>query len=110
MLRLEEAKEFIRKTNGEGWLLLVDIIYDNLPAGIVITEVFQKYGGLEVRYEGQDEEFEYLVSNIRFISQKMCEICGRSGEYSIVDGWETTLCQMHHDKSEAKKKFRREKD
>lgn len=107
MLKLEEAKKFISEHCGDGWLTLVDIVYDNLPTEIVIKEVFQKYGSLEIRYEGEDDEFEYLVSNVNFISKKICEMCGKSGGYSIIDGWETTLCKVHHDKSEAKKKYRK---
>jgi len=106
MLKLEDAKGYIRKHSGEGWLVLVDIIYDNLPSEIVIKEVFQKYGALEVRYDGKNDEFEDLISNLRLISEYMCEECGKSGKRSIIDGWDTTLCKLHYDKAEAKNKYR----
>ncbi len=41
----EAAKEWILKTCGEGWLNLVDIIFDNKPENIEITVVFQKWAG-----------------------------------------------------------------
>ncbi len=108
MLSKEEAKKFIENTCGKGWLTLVDILYDNCPENIVITEVFQKYSGLEVRFEGRDENFEYLKESLNTVSQKMCEICGQSGEYTIINGWETTLCELHFDESDAKEKYRKE--
>jgi hypothetical protein len=101
------AKEHIKTTCGAGWLNLVDIIYDNKPQNIEIGEVFQKWGGLKVDYRGEDADFEYLLKNIYHISQYMCEICGASGGYTIIDGWETTLCAEHFEQSEAKQKYKK---
>lgn len=108
MLSREKAKQGIKESCGDGWLILVDVVYDNLPSNIKINEVFQKWAGLEIRFEGEDEEFEELVLNVRYISEKICEICGKSGEFTIIDGWDTTLCRLHFDKSDAKKKYRKE--
>ena len=106
MLNRKEAKKFIEDTSGKGWLVLVDIVYDNCPEEIIITEVFQKYSGLTVRFEGRNEKFEYLLSSLNTVSKKICEICGQSGDYSIINGWETTLCESHHEESTATKKYR----
>ncbi len=102
----KEAKDQIKEHCGEGWLTLVNIVFDNVPKGIEITEVFQKYAGLEIRFDGEDEHFQELVDNVRFVSEKMCEVCGESASYSIIDGWETILCDLHFEASEAKEKYR----
>jgi hypothetical protein len=103
------AKDGIAENCGNGWLTLVDIIFDNKPDHIEITEVFQKYSGLHVRYQGEDSYFDELLSAIDTISRKMCEVCGNSGGHTIVDGWETTLCDHHYNSSDAKEKYREEK-
>lgn len=82
----DTAKKHINETCGSGWLNLVDIVYDNKPENIEITEVFQKWAGLKIRYKGENEHFEELTDMIYFISQKMCEICGASANHTIVDG------------------------
>lgn len=103
------AKKQITETCGVGWLTLVDIVYDNVPEGIEIKEVFQKWGGLKVQYDGENIHFEELVDNVYYISQKMCEVCGKSGGNTIMDGWETTLCDQHYKESDAKEKYRNAK-
>lgn len=100
------AKKHILETCGPGWLNLVDIVYDNKPEGIEITEVFQKWAGLKVDYEGENEHFEELTKMVYYISEKMCEICGKSGGYTVIDGWEATLCDAHFDESDAEQKSR----
>jgi hypothetical protein len=37
----ESAKKHIKETCGSGWLNLIEIVYDNKPENIEITEVFQ---------------------------------------------------------------------
>jgi hypothetical protein len=101
----ESARNHINATCGAGWLNLVDIAYDNKPEDIEIIEVFQKYAGLKITYEGENETFQELTDLIYHISQKMCEICGKSGDYTIIDGWETTLCNEHFSASDAKEKY-----
>ena len=110
MLDKELAKKQIKEHCGDGWLFLVDIIYDNAPNQIKINEIFQKWAGLEIRFEGTDAEFNELVENVNFMSKRICEKCGKSGAYSIIDGWETTLCDLHYKKSNGKKKYRRENE
>lgn len=100
------AKNHIQETCGEGWLNLVDIAFDNQPEGIQITEVFQKWAGLKIEFEGENELFEELTDQIYYISQKMCEVCGKSAGYTIIDGWETTLCDVHFLGAEGKEKHR----
>jgi|JI8StandDraft_2_1071088.scaffolds.fasta_scaffold05694_7 hypothetical protein len=94
----ETAKAFVEKHYGIGWLNLVDIVYDNLPdEDIQITEVFQKWGALKVRYTGKDEGFAEMLEHISYISQRMCEVCGKSASQIIIGSWLSTLCQKHAD-------------
>ncbi|RDY59843.1 hypothetical protein [Flagellimonas nanhaiensis] len=108
MIDRETAKKEVEESCGKGWLTLVEILYDNIPTEVSITEIFQKYGKLEIRYEGESKHFEELARNLSYISEKICEICGKSGGYSIIDGWETTLCDFHFNTSKAKKKYRKQ--
>ncbi len=103
----ESAKKHINETCGSGWLNLVDIIFDNKPEHIKITWVFQKWAGLKVDYDGEDLHFEELLDTIYLISQFICEICGKSGGFTIIDGWDTTLCDAHSEESTAKQKYRK---
>lgn len=109
MIDKETAKKHIKETCGEGWLILVDIVFDNTPEDIVITEVFQKYGRLEISYDGENGLFEDLVDTVFCISEKMCEICGQSCNYTIIDGIVTALCDLHYNNSDATTKYRTEK-
>jgi hypothetical protein len=89
-----------------GWLNLVDVLYDNVPEGITITEVFQKWGGLKIDFQGEHEIFEELADTVYHISQHLCEQCGASARLCILDGWETTLCLAHYEAAEGEQKYR----
>lgn len=98
------ALQHITETCGPGWLTLVQIAYDNVPEGVAIHEVFQKWGGLKITFKGEDETFRDLTETIYAISQKMCEVCGQSAGLTHIDGWETTLCATHFEAAEGKEK------
>lgn len=105
----DSAKRHISETCGTGWLDLVELVYDNKPPGVEITEVCQKWAGLKVSYTGENGQFKDLTEMVYYISQKICEVCGATGCYTIIDGWETTLCDRHFDASPAKEKYREER-
>ena len=71
----EDAKSYIQETCGSGWIDLIEIVYDNKPENIKITEVFQKWAGLKIIFKGDNLQFHDLVNCIYEISQKMCEKC-----------------------------------
>jgi len=104
----EEAIQNMHENNHPGWTELVNIVFDNKPDHIKITEVFQKWSWLQVRYEGEDNVFKDLCKTIQHMSQFMCEVCGKSGGYTIINGWETTLCDEHFEKTQASEKYRRD--
>jgi hypothetical protein len=100
------AQAHLHANDHPGWTHLLDVLYDNLPEGIVITEVFQKWGGLKISFHGEHELFEELADSIYHVSQYLCEICGASAKSCILDGWETTLCLAHYEAAAGKQKYR----
>lgn len=89
------AKLYIEETCGRGWLHLVDDIFDNAPEGVVIGQVFQKYGHLHVSYDGYHEKFERYLLEMEDISAHVCERCGEPGEEKLHGGWSTARCPRH---------------
>lgn len=102
----EEAKQRFEMNGDKGWFNLIDMIYDYKPDHIDITDVWEKYAALRVRYEGEDEAFSELILHIHYISRKTCQVCGMSGGHTIIKGWETTLCDLHYEAIETEDKIR----
>ncbi len=102
----EDARHRFEMNGDKGWLNLIDIIYDYKPDHIDITDVWEKYATLELRYEGFDDAFRELIHHIRYISKKTCQVCGMSGGHTIINGWETTLCDFHYEMIETEDKHR----
>lgn len=102
----EAVKKHFENNGTTGWFVLLDIVYDHKPEQVTITEVFEKYAGLEVRYSGEDEDYSYLLNAVRTISEHLCQVCGASGKQALIDGWETTLCDEHFECSDARTKIR----
>ncbi len=82
----------IEKTCGNGWLSLVDQVFDKLPSGFAIKQTYQKWGALMFDVEPYNEEFEIFLEKIEDQSKRICEICGEDGEEKIVNDWVETLC------------------
>jgi hypothetical protein len=96
----EQSKEWIKQTCGVGWLKLIDEVYDKLPDNIEIIQVYQKYAGLKFDLNQENLEFESFLNEIEERSKHICEICGKDGFLTIVDGWEKTLCSYHFKNSQ----------
>jgi hypothetical protein len=103
MYTRENAKADITDSCGEGWLPLVDEVYDKVPQHISILLAYQKYAGLKFDTEGSDEAFEKLLDDVYERSRCICEICGSAGDHSIINGWETALCTYHYHAAPAPK-------
>ncbi len=91
----EDAKNWISKTCGEGWLHLVDQAYDNLPEGVEIIQVYQKWAGLHFDTSRELESFDRYLEEIFEISEVTCEMCGEKGSHYVIDSWEYTRCATH---------------
>lgn len=92
----KESKAWIKKKCGDGWLPLIDSVYDNKPDHIKITDIYQKWGALVFDSEPWDENFENFLDKINKNSMKHCEVCGSKGEGRNVDSWVFTLCKNHY--------------
>jgi len=90
-----EAKSWIKKSCGEGWLHLVDDVFDHLPSGCSVTQVYQKYAALMFDVEPYIEEFSTYLDSIEEASLNTCEKCGTKGYRYIVNNWEHTRCFEH---------------
>lgn len=95
MLTRKESKEWIEKTCGKGWLILVDEVYDKLPEYLIITQTYQKWGVLKFDTNIDDQDFETFLQSIEDKSSMICEICGESGGEVTVDNWVHTRCEAH---------------
>ena len=91
----DEAKKQIEEICGKGWLPLVDKAFDRLPPGVTIECAFQKYGQLRFDTTPQDETYKKYLFDIAEESEAMCEVCGEAASEQIVDGWITTVCELH---------------
>ncbi len=91
----EEAKAWINKTCGEGWLPLVDTVFDKLPPNITVTSTYQKWGALRFDIDPWDESCESLLEGIEDRSLETCEVCGEKGNEKEIDNWIHTRCKDH---------------
>jgi rubrerythrin len=91
----EEAKTWIKKTCGSGWLHLIDEVYDKLPPNVNVEAVYQKWAFLRFDLDKEDDVFEKFLEEIEERSSHVCEICGETGSNMLINGWERTRCTQH---------------
>lgn len=91
----DEAKSWIKKTCGEGWLHLVDQVFDNLTSEASVTQAYQKYAALMFDINPYSEDFEKFLEQIEEKSLSTCEKCGSKGYRHIISNWEHTRCAVH---------------
>lgn len=101
MITREEAIEQYKRSGEEGWIHLLEMVFDGKPEGIEIRDVWPKYAEMRIDFTGSDKTFQNLVNKIGFISTKTCQKCGKSGRRVEVDGWELILCDEHFNAAEA---------
>ena len=92
-----EAVNWIKEKCGEGWIPLVEKIYENIPENVEVTSVYQKWGALMFDANPWNEELEKIHDEIEEISLKTCEICGSSATEHEINGWVHTRCEKHAD-------------
>ena len=101
---------------GDGWFNILNQLCQNIQHHIdwgnkqgknipqvVVQQVKEKFGTLRFYYQGGDEYISGLVSMAEAMSGVMCEDCGAPGEPNN-DGWIKTLCQVHQNEREEKRK------
>lgn len=93
----ERALQHIYETCGNGWLTLVEILYDNCPDDLTIETVYQKWAGLRIDTSKEDTIFDELIDAVYLVSKSTCEICGKSAKNATIKDWERTLCKEHFD-------------
>ena len=83
---------------GVGWASLIHTIYDKLDEMkhiVKIVQVKEKWGGLRVYTEYQNDEFEKVNIAMCTASVTICEICGNPGTLRDDSRWFKTRCEEH---------------
>ena len=78
--------------------LSFDVTAEATP--VTFTEIKEKYGVLNISYEGGDPVIERVIKHTQKISYKICEYCGKKGNLYCSTKWRNwskskTLCQDH---------------
>jgi hypothetical protein len=91
------TREIALKSVGAGWAPLVNRIFDKLDSiqGVVkIIQVKEKYAGLRVYTDYDNEELQKVINDAEHQSFKMCEVCGQPGKVRG-KAWYYTSCDKH---------------
>jgi hypothetical protein len=91
------SREGALSSVGEGWSGLINMLYDNKPKDVVVTDVKEKYGTLRFYVASCSEEFYKLIDEAEDKSATICEFCGEDGETRFDLGWYKTLCDKCYD-------------
>jgi len=66
---------------GPGWFDLVDRLLTDLPEGVQVSQIKEKFGTLRCYvYHWQSEEVYARIRQAENESAKTCEVCGEPGE------------------------------
>ena len=75
---------------------LVDRVFDALPQGSMVTQVYQKWAALNFDVTPEpDREFGAFLDEIEILSKQVCERCGAPAIECIDKGWVVALCLQH---------------
>ena len=119
---IEEVEELIKQKEtvmpiqfgiecGNGWYWLLDNLMDTIKHYskdndvplINITQIKEKYGGLDFNYHGGDRLIFGIVWLAESMSRKICEYCGTNKNVGMTQGWNSTICGECHAKIENRK-------
>ena len=67
------------------------------------TQVKEKYGGLCLYNNGATEEVLDIISKYEYLSQFVCDRCGKPADYQTC-GWIENICNECYDASKEKEK------
>jgi len=87
---------------GDGWYWLIDNLCGSIQSYIdcndhrkicqvTASQIKEKFGALRFYFSGGDDYIEGMVSFAEYLSESICEVCGKPGK--IYDkGWVTVRC------------------
>ena len=67
-----------------------------LQGQIHASQIKQKFGGLRFYLNHNTPAIEGAIDLAEELSNNMCEVCGNYGGHKNINGWITTLCDIHH--------------
>lgn len=82
----------------EGSLRLIQR-YAELASDVKITQVKEKFGLLRIYQRGGEENVCLVLDICELVSGCVCELCGKSGKLTMLDGWLLARCDKHGDGS-----------
>lgn len=92
------SREQAKREVGSGWSALIDEVYDNLPEGVTVYQVKEKFGGLRVYAGPSSEELENLLVRAENKSYTTCESCGGLGGIRSINSWVRVLCKSCYER------------
>lgn len=101
---------------GDGWYWILDNLMNSIhkyqkfndhkegnKEFIRVTQIKEKFGGLEFYFSGGDEIIRGMVWLARNLSYDTCEYCGTTENVGRTQGWISVCCKNCHDTIENRK-------
>jgi hypothetical protein len=90
----------------DGWFEIIsdlcrdldNIISEQQDKDYYFEQIKQKFGGLRVYMNRENDAIRDTLQKAEDRSYKTCEVCGIPGKTVSVRGWLFTLCEDHHNK------------
>ncbi len=97
-----------------GWVVIVDAalslikwdVEKNKMPKVEINQIKEKFGGLNIYYDGGDEKTRGIIDMASSMANKTCEVCGTNEEIGYTTGWVTTICKTCAEKEGKIEKFK----
>ena len=90
---------------GDGWMLLIDnflslvahdMAWNSMPP-VKVQQIKEKFGALEIYFEGGNEKTLAYALFARSMSVRVCEVCGTTKNIGKTSGWIKTICKDCHE-------------
>lgn len=86
-----------------GWFELLDATctliqkhqQDTLCAPVIATQVKEKFGTLRFYHRGGDDYIGRLIDLAEYLSDSICDVCGKPGQTLERNKWLRTRCPSH---------------
>jgi len=73
-------------------LIQFDIKHNKMPL-VKVTQIKEKFGRLEIYFNGGDEKTCGIIDMATSISYHTCEVCGSTKDIGQTKGWIKTVCE-----------------